>query len=577
MLTRLQVRNFKQIEYADIELGGNVVFVGPNNSGKTTALQALALWHLGLKRCVENSAADVYLNRKELTSLPVSDAADLWTNSNVLSGPPTDPDPLHIGICVEGVSSQEDWECEIEFQHGNGESIHSMILQDEELAVQAPELAQRQIEDVASAVELAFIPPMSGITETEALVQPGRMDVLIGEGQTAQVLRNLCYRLLEENPSAWEYVVGQINDMFGVILHEPEYLSSRGELRLYYDEGKAEKLDISSAGRGMLQVLFLLTYMSLKPGAVLLLDEPDAHLEILRQREIYTKLTEAARRTGGQIIAASHSEVVLEEASDKDVVISFVGQPHRIDDRSGVTQTLKALKSIGWRHYLQAEQTGWVLYLEGSTDLSILQAFARILDHPAQKTLERPFVEYVGNQIGNAEKHFYGVREARPDLRAVAVLDQDAKVSSKSKQSPDLAVHRRQVREIENHLCNRDVLLRFAEREVPGESATAKQNTDLFAGGEAKRRVEIMEEEIEKLASALDTLGKPTPWSDEIKATDDFLDPLFRNYYKRLGLPNLLRKTDYHRLCDFVEAGDIGDEVSAVLNLIVSVAEGAAK
>jgi ABC-type cobalamin/Fe3+-siderophores transport system ATPase subunit len=42
---------------------------------------------------------------------------------------------------------------------------------------------------------------------------------------------------------------------------------------------------------------------------LLLLDEPDTHLEILRQRDIYNLITEVAASTGSQIIAASHSEV----------------------------------------------------------------------------------------------------------------------------------------------------------------------------------------------------------------------------------------------------------------------------
>jgi predicted ATPase len=50
MLTRLRIRNFKRFGEADIELGQSVVFIGPNNSGKTTALQALALWSVGLQK-----------------------------------------------------------------------------------------------------------------------------------------------------------------------------------------------------------------------------------------------------------------------------------------------------------------------------------------------------------------------------------------------------------------------------------------------------------------------------------------------------------------------------------------------
>ena len=41
------------VDVREIELADRVVFVGPNNSGKTSALQALALWDIGAKRWVE--------------------------------------------------------------------------------------------------------------------------------------------------------------------------------------------------------------------------------------------------------------------------------------------------------------------------------------------------------------------------------------------------------------------------------------------------------------------------------------------------------------------------------------------
>ena len=50
MLTKLTVRNFKRFGEIEVELGNSVVFVGPNNSGKTSAMQALALWDIGIKR-----------------------------------------------------------------------------------------------------------------------------------------------------------------------------------------------------------------------------------------------------------------------------------------------------------------------------------------------------------------------------------------------------------------------------------------------------------------------------------------------------------------------------------------------
>ena len=87
--------------------------------------------------------------------------------------------------------------------------------------------------------------------------------------------------------------------------------------------------------------------------------------------------------------------MLLNEAADKDLVIAFVGKPHRIGD--GQSQVRKALSEIGFDQYYQAEQTGWVLYLEGSTDLAILQAFARRLGKDNAVRAWRDRCCYVGN------------------------------------------------------------------------------------------------------------------------------------------------------------------------------------
>ena len=57
MLTNIAIRNFKRFEDGSVELGGPAMFIGPNNSGKTSAMQALALWDIGVKRWARNGAA----------------------------------------------------------------------------------------------------------------------------------------------------------------------------------------------------------------------------------------------------------------------------------------------------------------------------------------------------------------------------------------------------------------------------------------------------------------------------------------------------------------------------------------
>ncbi len=63
MFTKLTIKNFKKLEYAEFER--SVVFVGPNNSGKTSALQALSLWELGLRKWADKQAVITTINRKQ--------------------------------------------------------------------------------------------------------------------------------------------------------------------------------------------------------------------------------------------------------------------------------------------------------------------------------------------------------------------------------------------------------------------------------------------------------------------------------------------------------------------------------
>jgi hypothetical protein len=292
---------------------------------------------------------------------------------------------------------------------------------------------------------------------------------------------------------------------------------------------------------------------------VLLLDEPDAHLEVLRQRQTYQLLTEVAIQQGSQVIAASHSEVVLSEAANRDIVIAFVGQPHRMDDRG--QQVLKALTDIGFDHYYQADLKGWVLYLEGSTDLAILREFARVLNHPAAAVLERPYVHDLTTNLPNrAREHFFALQEARIDLVGLALFD---RLEKPLQSGTPLTEVMWQKREIENYLCREDVLLAYARHD---------QSDDLFGRAEGDRREGIMRKCIAAVAKALETLGKPSPWSAELKTSDDFLNPVFERYFKELGLPDLLRKSDYHELARFITADQLDPEVSEKLDRIVEVA-----
>jgi len=571
MLTRLRIKNFKRFADADVELGQSVVFIGPNNLGKTTALQALALWDVGLRKwnaeyknkAVPAQRPGVTINRRDLVAIPVPTANLLWRDLHVrdvrrVSGKPRTQN-VRIDIIVDGVSDGKAWSCGLEFDYANEESFYCRPLR----LSDAKQPRRMAIPPEAADSRCAFLPPMSGLTDKEFLKQPGEIGFLIGQGETAQVLRNLCHQLFSQAASAavWPEVCDYIQALFGVELQPPKLLE-RAEITMAYRDAQGTLLDLSCAGRGLQQTLLLLTHLYANPKTAILLDEPDAHLEVLRQRQIYQLLTDVASQQGSQVIAASHSEVVLNEAANRDVVIAFVGKPHRVDDRG--QQVVKALTDIGFDHYYQADLKGWVLYLEGSTDLAILRAFARTLGHPVALELERPFVHYLTTNLpGRAREHFFALQEARTDLLGVALFD---RLEKPLQSGTPLTEMMWQKREIENYLCQEDVLLAYARHDQPD---------DLFGQAEAARREQVMRECIAEVTAALATLGRPSPWSDDIKASDEFLNPVFERFFKKLGLPNLLRKTDYHVLAGLVPKDKLAPEISAKLDVILAVARRA--
>ena len=573
MLTKLTVINFKKFGKDEIELGNPVVFIGPNNSGKTSALQALALWDIGLKRWNEEykdrtapaKRSGVTINRRDLVAIPVPDANLLWRDLHVrdvrrVNGEP-DTNNIRIDILVEGITEDKPWKCGLEFDYANSESFYCrpLRLTEDKNPLRMP------IPDEAAKVQVAFLPPMSGLAANEIRLDPGTINVRVGEGRTAEVLRNLCYKINSEKPAYWNKLVSHIESLFGAQLKPPEYIRERGEITMRYEE-KEVLFDLSSSGRGLQQTLLLLSYMYANAGAVLLLDEPDAHLEILRQRQIYQLLVDVARDNGNQVIAASHSEVLLNEAADRDVVVAFVGKPHRINDRG--SQVLKALKEIGYEHYYQAEQTGWVLYLEGSTDLAVLRAFAEKLEYEdAMAALERPFVHYVGNQPGEVRKHFHGLREAVGDLRGVAIFDRLDQALPFDLGATGMTWKRK---EIENYFCYPETLEAYAKGAAEEESAGP-----LFALSEANRRVQVMRESIGEVSKALETLGKGSPWDINTKVSDDFLAPLFETYFKKLGLPNVMAKKNFHELARLVPKEKLDTEIKGKLDAIVETMRNA--
>ena len=585
LLHYLEIENFKRFgDKQRIELDHPAVLIGPNNCGKTTAIQAIALWSQAVKtwydakgKAPPKQRTSTSLNRLNIVSVPVQRTRYFWHNTNVRRGNRDIPLVVTVGVSYENEVAP----VTMKFRNHGEDLVYCTPSED---TLQKPEIIK-----TAAHIGVELLYPMSGLDAEEPILQPGRIDVLLGQGQTAQVLRNLCLIVSRNNPDDWQRIARLMRRLFNVKIGIPRE-TSRGSIDLFYEQnGVKAPLDVALAGRGFQQMLLIFAYLYSHPGSVVLIDEPDAHLEILRQKQVYVLLRAIAGENGSQVVLVTHSEVILDEALDHNLTLLLRGQA---DDLAARGDIRNALKHYGAEHYVRAKQRGYVLYVEGGTDIEILRALARRTGHAAadqwdvlanvfyvrdnypESDLDAELARVEGGFGVTPEKHFFALRNIVPELVGLAILDSDGK-EREDFEDGGLRITYWKRYEIENYFVTPDALrchtkCEYADLPLFGQFEDEIQEVldDLIL----ERIFEGSERDFATWAE-LETGAARLLWEarTERRKLSDFAEEFYRRLASRIALPMLLRKGDLHRLVEFVDSETIPEEVSEKLDSLVEL------
>jgi energy-coupling factor transporter ATP-binding protein EcfA2 len=591
LLHYLEIENFKR--YGDkqrIELDHPAVLIGPNNCGKTSAIQALALWSQAVrtwydvrKESTAKERTATALNRLNIVAVPVTRTRFFWHNTRVRKG----NKDIHMTITV-GVDFKDAIRAlPMRFRSQGDELVY--CTPDEAVLGDLPLIAH------AASLKVELLYPMSGLETEEKILKAGAVDVLLGQGQTAQVLRNLCLMVFNQSTEDWQRVTRLMKRLFGAELTAP-LETTRGSIELQYRQpGVKELLDVASSGRGFQQMLLIFAYLYSHKRSVLLVDEPDAHLEILRQKQVYVLLRDIASENGSQVVMVTHSEVILDEALDTNLTLLLEG---RADDLAKKQDIRNSLKHFGADHYVKARERGYVLYVEGGTDIDMLRALAERLKHPVAVVWdERVNSFYVQNnyplQDVDAElerveggfgltplQHFNGLRNLLPALQGLAILDNDGQ-NRQDRDEGALKVRYWRRYEVENYCITPDVLRTYAYQQYPAD--------DLFAQQARGAVDEALAETLRDLVfdgnqANFDTWqGSPADaarliWEaqTERRKLSATAEEFFRRLAQKVGGGMLLKKGELHRLVLHAELSPAAEaEVRAKLDLLLQLFEQA--
>ena len=473
MIERVHIKYFKRFKEQSFDLKDAVVLAGPNNAGKTTLLQAVVTWYFAYMEWKKKKGAPsgrqakrggVALTRKDFLSVPVQRFNLLWTDASTAlrkdeGGGKGAATPRIMEITLEGGGNTEKpWKHTMEFRYNNSELIYAKPTD--------PNAAPGE------EINIVYVPSFSGIETEEKVHTREYQEWLIGQGKPGDIIRNL---LAEASSRAqdWSNLSKDVKTMFGYSLLKPQYQGRPFILCEYLpgiphgkSYGGLPKLDIASAGSGFLQTLLLLSFFYARPSTVLLIDEPDAHLHVVLQKQIYDHLRSVALQRNCQIIVATHSEVVINN-THPNKIISFYGQPHQLTEdveRDEVREALKRLTSMD----ILLSKRGKILYTEGNSDFAILQAWVRILNHYLKDWFSDPFHFPInGSNPKEAKNHFFALRAVNTEMSGVLLLDGDNRNRPEHEISAEgLKIIRWDRYEIENYLVHYELIKRFLENKA---------------------------------------------------------------------------------------------------------------
>jgi hypothetical protein len=440
MISSLTLKNFKRVGKQVYDFDRFDLLVGRNNSGKSTVLQALAIWQFCVDefhRSKRAGSKGIQIVLPNFTALPVPEFNLLWKDRTDRAYP-----------VIGGVKKQQFILIEIEVAWQEQGGIHKRF--GVSLRYHSPQTiyaiptggwkAFRKCDEAGSLPRIAYVPPFSGLEPAEKWLDTSPIRQQVGKGQPGSVLRNLLLRVcpaperdargrvakgVEHPPKDWQELASVIKRWFGVKLDEPRYDSDKDvHISVEYRQDK-NRYDIISGGSGFHQTLTLLAFLYGYQPTTILLDEPDAHLHVNLQREILDYFKLKSHERGTQFLIATHAEEFARGVDASQIVSLLSGAPKRVESTPAV---IRAMSEVTNEEMMRLMCSPYILYVEGESDERILRAWARAtgaqsaLDLVCFKTMAGGGKE---NMKARAKEHFEALKEIVPGVRRMMLFDYD--------------------------------------------------------------------------------------------------------------------------------------------------------
>lgn len=478
MIESLTLKNFKSIKEETFNFTRFDLLVGRNNSGKSTILQALAIWQYCVDefhRSNRKGSKGIQVVLPNFTALPLPAFNLLWTDT---------VDRQYPKISETGEKKQEFILIEIVVRWKDKDlKIGEFGVQ---LRYQSPQSVYaipgggwkkfKELDNNDSLPKIVYVPPFSGLEPYEEWRDDSILKKQVGKAQPGSVLRNLLFRVVDKpaakgnemgsqlppgHNSQWQEIKRIIDRLFSVEITPPQYEKGIDtQITCTYkpieQKGKKE-FDIISGGSGFHQTLTILAFMYGYEGVTtILFDEPDAHMHTNLQREILDFLKIKSKKENIQFIIATHAEELIRGVHPTNIISVLKTKSERIEATPKIISALSDVSNLEITHLTDSP---YILYVEGETDERIIRAWAVVLKQ--EEILKKFFIKHMGGgskktMKENCDEHFNGLRQIIPQAQRMMLFDYDNSDNAFHPGSGEKNLSEWQRKNIENYLLVKD-------------------------------------------------------------------------------------------------------------------------
>ena len=400
-ISRFKVKNFKLFQ--DIEVVFNPtlsIFTGVNNSGKTTLLQALSLWHECFTKLIRKAlrttgnyrrndyilgtTQDKYFD--QINSVLSPNFEDIFyqrdKNNRIELSATLVNDNEEITICFKISSSGRNYVIELlDFGSYDFNKFNNFF------------------QNLPSPFSFYYTSPSSAIRQIERFVTIPQIQESIINRDSSSVIRNRLYQLYNSSdPSLFSSFL----EALSFILYNRTRsmnISTVSQIQrdvtvvfnFKHNEIDIEK-DIALLGSGSLQIIEILLNLY-HPSSIqkdlnlILLDEPDSHIHREIQSRLLKILVQFSERN--QIFITTHNEALI-RSTNLSNLFHLDGQPIGIYENinsnnltavnprfsgiypSQVNPVISALGMVSGLDFLNAIESDTLIFVEGADDAQVI-------------------------------------------------------------------------------------------------------------------------------------------------------------------------------------------------------------